>query len=136
MNPGLMIGRSGVAVPARIFPGRGGGKRATILGGFKSACESAGLTYGQRPPDGVVPHTLRRTRISWWLQEGRGYGPVGAIVGHTAATMTAKYGHYSEADLLAVVQPVVTLMDTTPGRSSRPSLQVVDCEGASARERA
>ena len=59
--------------------------------------------------------------ISWALQRGASLYAVGKIVGHSAATMTERYGHLADSHLADAVRvldrPVDTPVDTCPKTS-------------------
>ena len=98
-----------------VFSGRvEGSRKASNKTAFRAACRRAEIPYGLRRPDGVTRHTLRHTAISWMLQRGASLYAVGKIVGHSAATMTERYGHLADRHLAEAVQVLVTPVDTRP----------------------
>jgi len=104
-----------------VFPGRAkDGRRRGFKREFEAACGRAGVKHGIAEADGVVPHTLRHTAISWMLQGGAPLYAVGKVAGHSAASMTERYGHLSGSHLADAVrvldQPVVTPVDTRQDR--------------------
>jgi len=100
-----------------VFPGRAkDGRRRGFKREFRAACKRAGIRHGLADLEGVVPHTLRHTAISWMLQAGAPLYAVGKVAGHSAASMTERYGHLAGSHLADAVrvldQPVVTPVDT------------------------
>jgi site-specific recombinase XerD len=53
------------------------------------------------------------------LQRGAPLYAVGKIVGHSAATMTERYGHLTGSHLTDAVRLLVTPVDTCPKTSDR-----------------
>ncbi len=107
-----------------VFHDRGGdGCKRSNKTAFRAACRRAGLRYGNRHADGVTRHTLRHTAISWMLQRGAPLYAVGKIVGHSAATMTERYGHLTGSHLTDAVRLLVTPVDTC--RETAPSGEAV-----------
>jgi len=105
-----------------VFPGRAAdGRRKGFKREFRAACKRAEIPHGLGA-DGVVPHTLRHTAISWMLQGGASLYAVGKVAGHSAASMTERYGHLAGSHLAEAVrvldQPVVTPVDTRQIRVS------------------
>lgn len=104
-----------------VFPGRAkDGRRHGFKREFEAACKLAGIRHGIAESDGVVPHTLRHTAISWMLQAGAPLYAVGKVSGHSAASMTERYGHLEGCQLADAVRlldrPVVSPVDTRRDR--------------------
>ena len=61
----------------------------TIRGGFRTACEKAGLSD-------VTPHTLRHTAATWLAQAGVPMWQIAGYLGHASSRVTERvYAHHS-----------------------------------------
>ena len=65
-----------------------GARCGDIKTAWAAACEAAGL-------DGVTPHTLRHTAITWSLQRGASLWDASGYFGASVETIERVYGHHS-----------------------------------------
>lgn len=66
---------------------------------LKRDLEAAGLIYGRKHPDGVVPHTFRHTLGSWLAQEDVQLLKIARILGDTVAIVVKYYAHLLPSNL-------------------------------------
>ena len=64
---------------------------------YRALCESIGLA------DKANPHTMRHTRASHLLQEGKSIFDVAKLLGDTVGTIEKTYGHHSASYLAGVL---------------------------------
>lgn len=69
----------------------------SVKNSFASACELAGL-------DGVTPHVLRHTAVSWMMQAGVSPEMIGKFVGMSAQMVRQVYGHLAPEHLKDAVE--------------------------------
>jgi integrase len=72
-----------------------GDRVSSIKKSFSTACKRAGL-------EGVTPHTLRHTCASWLAQAGIPMIAIGAMLGQSVMSTTARYSHYGDDGLREV----------------------------------
>jgi integrase len=82
-----------------VFPGRIGGHRKTIRKVWEDLCESTGLS-------GVRVHDLRHTFASQLASGGSSLPIIGALLGHTQPSTTARYAHLMDDPLRAAAERV------------------------------
>jgi len=90
-NPVFSIDRNGVSYNA-------------IRTGFETACDNAGITYGQTKPGGITWHDLRHTFATRVRAEGVDELDIMQLMGHSSVGVTAGYAHATPA----VMQTAVT----------------------------
>lgn len=97
---------------------RGGKRILRVKKGFAEACRLAGL-------EGVSPHTLRHTAISWQVQRGSSIHKVAKWAGHSTSAMIERvYGHLQPEHLDEIAaayggKRTITAPDTAPKGKAR-----------------
>jgi integrase len=71
-----------------VFANKVGGRFLEIRGGFKNACERAGISD-------LHFHDLRHTFASHWMMAGGDLYVLKSILGHKSIVMTQRYAHLS-----------------------------------------
>jgi integrase len=79
--------------------------------GFETACENAGITYGQTNPGGITWHDLRHTFATRLRAEGVHELDIMQLMGHSSVGVTAGYAHATPA----VIQSAVNKLAQTRG---------------------
>lgn len=71
-----------------VFANKAGGRFLEIRGGFKNACERAGISD-------LHFHDLRHSYSSHWVMSGGDLYVLKSILGHKSIVMTQRYAHLS-----------------------------------------
>jgi len=82
---------------------RNGVSYAAIKGGFETACDKAGITYGQTKPGGITWHDLRHTFTTRLRGQGVHELDIMQLMGHSSVGVTAGCAH----TMPAVIQSAV-----------------------------
>lgn len=69
----------------------------SVKNSFRGACKLAGL-------NGVTPHILRHTAVSWMVQNGVPYAKIGKYVGMSVQMVDRVYGHLAPDHLQEAVE--------------------------------
>jgi integrase len=96
-----------------MFANKAGGRFLEIRGGFKNACERAGICD-------LHFHDLRHTFASHWMMAGGDLYVLKSILGHKSIVMTQRYAHLSPEFKRAAVNR----MDNIWKVGAKPSLGV------------
>jgi integrase len=99
-------------VPADVewlFPAGDGSHRKNIQYAWITICKAAKI-------EGVRIHDLRHTYASLLVNAGHGLPIIGALLGHTTPTTTARYAHLFDDPLRAATEQVGEIIT---GRSDR-----------------
>ncbi len=103
-------------LPTRyVFPARGvAGPVADIKGSWAAICKAAGL-------EGVRLHDLRHSYASILVSAGLSLPIIGALLGHTQPSTTARYAHLFDDPLRAATERVgAIVMGGKPGAEVIP----------------
>jgi len=95
-----------------LFPGRDGSHRKDVKDSWASLCRAAGIT-------GARAHDLRHTYASVLASVGLSLPVIGALLGHTTPTTTARYAHLFDDPLRAATERASAII------TGRPSADVV-----------
>jgi integrase len=71
----------------------------TIMNSFATACRRAGI-------EGVTPHTLKHTFITWGLRSGATVWDMAGLTATSVETISKVYGHHVQADLQRTVNRI------------------------------
>jgi integrase len=97
--------------------GRAGEPLKNLYKPWGRICQAAGIT-------GVRPHDMRHSYVSAGAAEGESLVIVGAIVGHSAASMTERYAHLSDDPVRAaadrISSAISAAMSSSEGAEVRP----------------
>lgn len=74
---------------------------------FDRDVRAAGMTVGQRTPDGVTPHTCRHTLPSWMAQQDVQLLKIASVIRDTVQTVIKHYAHLVPQDLDDAVNGVL-----------------------------
>ena len=78
---------------------------------FQTACRKAGIPHGQKEPDRVIFHDIRRTVKTWMLSAGVDKAHRDLILGHSLQGMDAHYLSPSVEDLHRAVAQYTAWLD-------------------------
>lgn len=95
-----------------VFPGRTGDFRADIRRAWASVCDAAGIKSARI-------HDLRHTYASMLASANISLPTIGALLGHTQPSTTARYSHLFDDPLRAATERVGAIV------SGKPSAEVV-----------
>jgi integrase len=96
-----------------VFPAADGGPRRDVRDAWTAACRSAGIK-------GARVHDLRHTYASVLASAGLSLPVIGALLGHTTPTTTARYAHLFDDPLRAATEragAIITGAPSAPGAS-------------------
>lgn len=82
---------------------RNGVSYHAIRGGFETACDNAGITYGQTVAGGITWHDLRHTFATRLRAEGVHELDIMQLMGHSSVGVTAGYAHATPAVIQSAV---------------------------------
>jgi integrase len=89
-----------------VFPGRGGGQpREDLKYSWKRICRAAGIT-------GLRVHDLRHTYASHLVSAGFSLPVIGALLGHSQPTTTARYSHLLDDPLRVATERVGAIISS------------------------
>jgi integrase len=95
-----------------LFPGRLGGHRLDVKDAWASICKSASI-------EGLRVHDLRHSYASALAGAGYGLPIIGALLGHTQPSTTARYAHLADDPLRAATERAGAIL------SGQPSAEIV-----------
>jgi integrase len=108
---------------ALVFrPARGVGAMTGLPGYMRKIMAAAKI-------EGVTPHTLRHSLASMAADGGASELTIAALLGHRAASVTARYAHHADAVLLAAADRVADAIAEAMG-DAKPSATVVELRAA------
>ena len=107
---------AGVDDASYVFTGRVGGHRKTIRKVWEDLCELTGL-------NGVRVHDLRHSYASLLASAGLSLPTIGALLGHSQPSTTARYAHLADLPLRAATETVGAII------AGKPSAKVVLIKG-------
>ncbi len=91
------------------------GHVTTIKKGWASLCKAAGIT-------GLRIHDVRHSFASFLVSGGASLELIGALLGHTSPTTTARYAHLFDDPQRAAVEKVGAIVESlTPARGPAPN---------------
>ena len=108
--------RSSAGEGVYVFPGRGGGHRESVHRAWQQLCKSARIS-------GARLHDLRHTYASLLVSSGLSLPVIGALLGHTQPSTTARYSHLMDDPLRAATETVGAII------AGKPSAEVVSIKG-------
>jgi integrase len=91
-----------------VFPGRGGvGHRVDLKKPWPAICKAAGIK-------GLRVHDLRHSYASFLASGGQSLQVIGALLGHTQPSTTARYAHLFDDPLRAATETVGAIVSGVP----------------------
>jgi integrase len=99
-----------------VFPGRLGGHRLDVKDAWHSICKAAKIA-------GCRVHDLRHTYASVLASAGQSLPIIGALLGHTQPSTTARYAHLQSDPLRAATEIAGAII------TGKPSAEVVPIKG-------
>jgi integrase len=102
-----------------IFPGRYGGHRASVEKAWKRICKATRIT-------GLRVHDLRHSYASHLASAGIGLHTIGALLGHSNPTTTARYSHLLDDPLRAATERAGAII------TGKPSGEIMPLKGGAA----
>ncbi len=99
-----------------VFPGRDGGPREDLKYAWARICKAAGIT-------GLRIHDLRHSYASHLVSAGFSLPVIGALLGHSQPTTTARYAHLLDDPLRQATERVGAII------SGAPSAEVLPLKG-------
>jgi integrase len=96
-----------------VFPGRYGGCRASVEKAWKRICKATKIT-------GLRVHDLRHSYASHLASAGIGLHVIGALLGHSNPTTTARYSHLMDDPLRAATERAGAIITGKPSAEIRP----------------
>lgn len=100
-----------------IFPATDGGHRKDIKDTWARICRDAGIK-------GARAHDLRHTYASVLASAGQSLPVIGALLGHTTPTTTARYAHLFDDPLRKAAEQAGAIL------SGQPSAEIVPLKGS------
>jgi integrase len=82
---------------------RNGVSYNAIRGGFETACDNAGIIYGQTKPGGITWHDLRHTFATRLRGQGVHALDIMHLMGHSSVGVTAGYAHATPSVIQSAV---------------------------------
>ena len=82
---------------------RNGVSYNAIRGGFETACDNAGIIYGQTKPGGITWHDLRHTFATRLRGQGVHELDIMHLMGHSSVGVTAGYAHATPSVIQSAV---------------------------------
>ena len=99
-----------------VFPGRGGvGHRTDLKKPWPAICKAAGIS-------GLRVHDLRHSHASMLAGAGYSLPVIGALLGHTQPSTTARYAHLADDPLRKATETVGAIIEG----AGTPGAEVVD----------
>jgi integrase len=92
-----------------VFPGRRGGHRVEVKSNWRRLCKAAKIT-------GLRIHDLRHSFASVLASDGVGLPVIGALLGHTQPSTTARYSHIIDTALREATGRVGVVVAGRPAR--------------------
>ena len=100
-----------------VFPGRGSGQpREDLKYSWKRICRAAGIT-------GLRVHDLRHTYASHLVSAGFSLPVIGALLGHSQPTTTARYSHLLDDPLRVATERVGAIISSAPSGEIVPIMK-------------
>jgi integrase len=90
-----------------LFPGRGGGHLNDLKEHWPAICRAAGI-------DGLRVHDLRHSHASMLVSAGFSLPVIGAMLGHTQPSTTARYAHLLDDPLKKAAEAVGRIVSGQP----------------------